>query len=175
MLAPMNNDRTPPDPFALATHLRLWAIEFVVWLADVLGEGAVTRSLLRWAHAELKSAERGAAGLVVLAALKLLPEPVNLPGRTSSRPLNAPRGFARVHVRGNDMRRVTRHLFIRERDVFLRARRLGAFLHSLAERAQRLIRRIVRIMPLTRLAIVAVPADPCAVALAADLTADDTS
>lgn len=142
--------------------LRLWVVELVVWLAEALGDGPLGAALKRWTMAQLGRAERGAGAIAVLAAMALLPAPPPALGpRRHRRPASAPRGFARAAVRGNDMRRMTSHLFPRERDVLVRARRLGGFLDALDLRARRLARRIVRVLPATRLVAIAPPAARC--------------
>ena len=172
----MTHIRPRPDPIALAASLRLWVLEFVVWLAEMLGTGSLARSMRRWAHALLDDAERGVEGLVVLAALRLLPPPISLSILRADHPRCPPRGFARVRVRGADMRRVTRHQFPRQRNLLARAQRLGDFLETLAARAQRLARRIARVRPMMRLTLVAAIAER-AVAQCADSAraAPDTS
>ena len=172
---PMETPTTPPltDPAAtalsraasLAASLGLWVAELVVWLAAVLGDGPLGAPLRRWTMAMLHRAEQAAKGLVVLAALPLLPAPFALP-RHAARPPNAPRGFVRQGVRGNDMRRITRHLFPRalfqhQRDLTARAQRLAAFLAALPAHARRLARRIARLMPANGFVAVAPPAARC--------------
>ena len=156
-----------PDPNALAAVLRLWALALVVWLAELLGEGPLGDALRRWCMRQLDRAEHGARAIAVLAALALLPPPPPLLWRAVARPASAPPGFAHVGVRGDDMRRVTRHLFPRERNVLARARRLDAFLDALDAHARRLARRIARIVPAGRLVAIA----PRAVAVAGVATA----
>ena len=148
------------DPQTLAAQLALWVAEFVVWLAETLAEGPLRRWFKRWAMATLARAERGAKGIVVLAAMKRLSAPCTLPIRRAVHPAHAPRGFACAAVRGNDMRRMTRHFFPRERDLARRARRRGDVLDALAGHAKRLARRIARIMPATRIAVVAAMTTP---------------
>ena len=150
----MNNDHRPPDIPALAALLRSWAVELCVWLAALLGDGALSRALRRWSQGELDRAEQGAVGLVVLAALKTLPPPPPC-GRGAARPLHAPTGFAWAPVRGNDMRRMKRRLFPRERDVRVRAARLCALLDAFEDAVRRLARHILRIRPGMRLTLIA--------------------
>lgn len=150
---------TRSDPAAAAARLGQWAGALVVWLVETLAVGALRRWARRWALMALARAERGARGIVVLAAMRLLPAPPPPIGRRMHSH-RSPRGFARVAVRGNDMRRITRRLFPRERDLRRRAERLVAMLSALAVHAARLARRIRRIMPATRIALVAVMAMP---------------
>jgi hypothetical protein len=85
--------RPPIDPRTLVAHLQLRVLELVVWLAEMVGHGALGARLRAWARADLARLERGAEAVAVLLALRLLPSPP--PARHSSgrRPLDAPRGF----------------------------------------------------------------------------------
>jgi hypothetical protein len=150
------------DHTALAASLRTWALAFVTWLTEALGAHALTRSMRRWAHAQLTHAEKGAAALIVFAAMRLLPSPPEaLNRRGGKRPLSGPRGFARVCIHHRDMRGVLRKLFPRERCLLRRSARLARALKALGACARRIARRIRRILPASRLAAVRPPAAPC--------------
>lgn len=157
----MTSERLPLDPIGLAARLQLWVAELLVWLVEVLGDGPLGKPLRRWTRKQVSILELGAAGLLVLSALKVLPQPTEATKRRSSRPFSAPCGFKRVPVRGDDMRRLRRHLFPRERDLLRRLHRLNDMLGAFQPRAQRLSRRIARIMPLTRLVAIAPSATAC--------------
>lgn len=158
MLAAMTHAcPTRPDHDALAASLRSWALAFVAWLAEAVGALSLTRSMRKWAHAQLAQAEKGAAALIVFAAIRLLPAPPDIGRRGGVRPPAALPGFARVVINRHDMRGVHRALFPRERDLVRRSVRLADAIRSLGACARRIARRISRILPATRLCAVRPP------------------
>jgi hypothetical protein len=151
------------DHDALTASLRTWVIAFVAWLAEALGAHTLTRSMRGWVHVQLRAAEKGVAALIVFAAMRLLPTPpMALHQRRGARPLAGPRGFARVRIHTNDMRGVLRALFPRQRDIVRRSVRLMRVLQAARGWAQRMARRIRRILPGTRLTAIRPPAAPVA-------------
>jgi hypothetical protein len=172
----MTHHRPRTDHDALAASLRTWALAFVGWLAEAIGAHTLTRSMRRWVHAKLALAEKGAAALLSLAALRLLPDPPAICPRRAARPLAAPRGFARRRICTHDLRSVLRFLFPRERDLLRRAARLARVLRTLGAATRKVARRVARLLPTTRLCAVRPPPAPCAPCAAADPPlAPDTS
>lgn len=153
----MTHERQRPDHDALAASLRTWALGFVAWVLEALGAHALTRSMRGWLCLQLNRAEKGAAALIAVFAIRLLPAPP-VRRRGGARPLAAPNGFARVHIHRHDMRGVMRRLFPRERDLARRCARLLRALNAMKACARMLAPRIERILPATRLALVRPPA-----------------
>lgn len=127
-----------------------------MWIAEAVMAHALARSMRGWVRRQLALAERSAAGLAVLAAVRLLPASPENP-RRNARPPSAPCGFAHVPIDRKDMRGILRTLFPRERDLVARAKRLVCTLRSLGSHARRMARRIERILPAMRLSAVRPP------------------
>lgn len=172
MLSPMTHARPRPDHDALAASLRTWALGFAGWLLDALDAHAVTRSMRRWVHLRLAHVEKGVAGLIALAALRLLPAPLALARYQGKRPLAAPQGFVRIRIHRRAMRGLLRALFPRQRDLARRCARLLSVLQKMDAYARMIARRL----PVTRLALVRPPVMRlCACAVTSAPTAPDTS
>ena len=170
----MNPSRPLPDLPALAAQLRLAALALVVELLEWLGGGALAAPLRRRMARDVRRLEQFATGIVVLAALRTLPKPLALqPG--PCRPLDAPRGFARIAASERHMRAMQRKLFPRLRDLRSRLARFDAVLDAVAAHAARLVRHIERVPPASRLVAIAPPA-ACVAALAdVAFAVDDSS
>jgi len=154
----MNPSRPLPDLAALAAQLRLMACAMAAALLEALGARSLAAALRRQMARELAEMERLATGVVVLAALRLLPPPPPETGAQRSRPSGAPRGFARVAGDANAMRAMQRKLFPRRGGLVARLRRFDAVLDDVAAHAARLARHVERIPPAFRLVAVAPPA-----------------
>lgn len=137
---------------ALAARLRLWALGWLCWWADLTGD----RDMRRRLRAELMCAERGARSIAVLLALRRLECPPLSGPSGRARPLSAPNGFRRCAVRGSDFRGATRRLLrSRHRTLRGRLRALDAFLRAIEAHAERLCARLERLPPLSRLMVIA--------------------
>lgn len=146
------------DLAALAAQLRLMACALAAALLEALGIDGLAATLRRQAARELAEMERLATGVVVMAALELLPGPLPTERAHAGLAFAAPRGFACIAGDANAMRAMQRKLFRRRGGLAARLRRFDAVLDELAAHAARVARCIDRLPPAFRFVAVAPPA-----------------
>jgi hypothetical protein len=132
----------PPAPHidtqkwrALAAGLRVWLCEVLIWLAEFFGEGAIGRQFRIEARRDLKRAEKGLRGVIVLLALARMSW-AEVPGPKTWRP----RAFKRK--RHGDLRHVTRIIRFRAMRLKDRVLRLREAIDSLDTLVARMAARL---------------------------------
>jgi hypothetical protein len=100
----------------LMVQVRLWILECLLWLSEMLGDAGAGDALRAQLRCDLARVRDGVRGLLVMMAMLDAPEPPPTHGRRQRTFPHAPRGFRRRRHE-HEMRNVTRGLRFRGRNL----------------------------------------------------------